>query len=210
MYGQPQQTYGMSPQTSYEHAASPANASAFANNNRGADSGLQSGLGDYARSGSTQPSQQNVAGSGTYGGHVTDPYGRGSYNGQGQYGQHNAEDALKPYGDSKTGPSPSLGQPGRTGSAANATNSGYGNNQSNYAPPQSQQGYGGYQNHHPMHTNHSSGYGNTGGASSHHVGGQGHQSGAYGGGYAGYGSSNHNNYSYGRGGASGWGGNYGH
>lgn len=203
MYGQPHHGYGMSPQTSYEQSASPANAGGFSNNMRGSDNALSGGLGEYGRSGSTQPTQQSTSASGSYTGNAGESYGRGAggaYSNQ-QYGQQ--DETLKPFGgESKGGPSPSLSQPGRAGSATN--NAGYGAGQSNYQQQQqqqSQQGFGGY----PNHLNQGSAYGGIGGLGGSHQGSaQSHQTGGYGG-YGGFGN---NNYQYGRG---GWGSNnYGH
>ncbi|EHK99225.1 putative CUE domain-containing protein [Glarea lozoyensis 74030] len=121
LHQQPYQGYGMSPGAPYEqHASSPA-AGGFGGG----------GLGEYGR-GSTQSSQtpQGLGASGAFGGAAHDAFSRGSpYQGQGQQhysgnqgSQPSAGDDLKPFGDSKTanGPSPSLSQAGRPGSATNA------------------------------------------------------------------------------------------
>src|SRR5438552_1220989 len=113
MYGQPHQGYGMSPQTSYEHSSSPANLAGFGQPSlQGRDSSVSGGLGEYGRSGSTQPSQaqQHSGNSGAFGG-MADVFGRGSYPAQTQQQgsqQGSSEENLKPYGDSKStgGPSP--------------------------------------------------------------------------------------------------------
>jgi hypothetical protein len=204
--------YAMSPGAPYEHASSPA-AGAFGGSSlHGRDSALSGGLGDYGRAGSAQSSQtpQGLGGSGAFGGH--DAFGRGSsYQGQNQYGaqqgnQPGASDDLKPFGDSKTanGPSPSLTQGGRPGSATNAAPG------SALPPPQSQQGYGGYPAHlqqgHGLHGSQAGGqYGGLGGAGGHQAAGQGHQNNQYGG-YGGFGG----NYYGGSQQRGGWGGNYGH
>lgn len=207
MYGQPHHGYGISPQTSYDQSASPANANAYANNMRGNENSLTGGLGDYGRSGSAQASQQSTSGAGGYSSHMADAYGRGAGGyGQAQYGSQ-GDEALKPFNESKAGPSPSMGQPGRTGSAAN---SGYGGNQTNFPPPGTQQqGYGGYPSHlSQMHNNQGSGYGGAiGGLGGHQSSAQSHQQSAGYGGYAGYGGNNSNSYNYG---GRGWGGSYGH
>ncbi|RDW94489.1 rnapii degradation factor def1 [Coleophoma crateriformis] len=213
LHGQPYQGYGMSPGAPYEHASSPAGAGFGASSLHGRDSALGGSLGDYGRAGSAQSSQtpQSIGG-GAFGG-VHDAFGRGSsYQGQSQQhynaqqgSQAGAGDDLKPFGESKTanGPSPSLSQAGRPGSATNTTPG------SALPPPQSAQqgGYGGYPSHlqqgHGLHGQAGSQYAGLGGAGSHQAAGQGHQSSQYGG-YQGFGG---NYYGNSRG---GWGGNYGH
>lgn len=204
MYGQPH-GYGMNAPSSYDNS-SPANSGYNQQSSlQSRDSGHGSNSNDYNR-GSTQPS--SVAGGG-FGG-VSD-YGRtqSGYQSQGQsqshghggYGgqQTSGSDELKSYGDSKTGPSPGLTQPGRPGSAANSA---AGQGQSGLPPPQShqqqqqQQGYSGY----PGGFNQSSQYGSGLGGLGGHQGGQQ-------GGYGGYGGFNQSYNQYGRG---GWGGNYTH
>ncbi|EKD15759.1 uncharacterized protein L3040_003116 [Drepanopeziza brunnea f. sp. 'multigermtubi'] len=211
---QPYQGYGMSPNAPYEHTASPAAGGFGASSLHGRESAL-GGLSDYGRAGSAQaaPTPQALGGGGAFGGH--DAFGRGSsYQGQGQQhynGQQGAQpgtgDDLKPFGDSKTanGPSPSLSQAGRPGSATNTT--------SGSALPQTQNptGYGGYPAHlqqpgQGLHANQTgSGYGGLGGTG-HQAGGQGHQNSQYGA-YQGFGGNNYYGNSQQRG---GWGGNYGH
>lgn len=219
MYGQP---HGYAPSSYDQHSSSPA-AGSFSQQSsmHGRDSGLGgSGLGDYGRTSSTQPS--GLGGSSGFGG--SDPFARsqsgyqsqsqgygqqqpGQSQGYGQqqpsqsqgYGQQQGQsDELKPFGDSKPGQSPAaVGQPGRPGSAANSVGA---QSQSGLPPPQShQQGFGGYPGF-----NQSSGYGGgLGGLGGHQ--GQGQGQGGYG---QGYGGGFGNSYSqYGRG---GWGGNYGH
>jgi len=187
----------------------------------GRDSALGGGLGDYARSGSAQPSQsQHTTAAGAGFGGLPEMFSRsqaGGYQNQ-PYGQQPGaqqtanEDSLKPFGDSKTGggPSPSaLGQPGRPGSATNNTPGQ--TSQSGLPPPQShQQGFGGG---YPSHLNqlqggqanqYGGGLGGLGGAQQQHGAAQqqSHQQsgyGQYGGFGGGYGS-------YNRG---GWGTNYG-
>ncbi|KAH9886882.1 hypothetical protein F4778DRAFT_443544 [Xylariomycetidae sp. FL2044] len=212
-YAQPH-GYGMSPQNPYEqHGSSPA-ASAFGQPSLGGrDSGLGSGIDNYGRAGSAQSGAPGLGGG--FGG-MHESFGRSSaYSSQNNQG-FNAPNApssntgaggddLKPYGDSKAaaGPSPSLGNNARPGSATNTTPAGSG-----LPPPQSAQqgmgGYGGYPSHlsHGLHGNQTGGNGFGLGAS----GGQGHNNGpysSYGGnqGFGGYGS-------YSRQGQGGWGGNY--
>ena len=222
MYGQPHQGYGISPQTSYDqHSASPANAGAFGQQHSvasGRDSAAPAGLGNYGRSGSTQPSDNSQQFSNTAAsnhGNVPDVFGRSQSgfpaqsSGLGSHMNQPAgnEDSLRTYGDSSKvsgGPSPALGQPsGRPGSAATPQA------QSGLPTPQgqsqSQQGYGGYMGQ--MHGQGGSQYGGGPGAlgGHHQYGGQSHQGGGYGAYGAGYGSS-----SYGNSNRGGWSANYGH
>lgn len=209
MYGQPHHGYGMSPQASYEQSATPASSGGLgASTNQGRDSGFTGGLGDYGRSGSTQPSQnqQHSSSYSSFPSETPEGFGRSSAT---QYGGQQNEGALKPFTDPKPGASPSLGQAGRTASTTNS--SAYAGNQSNYPQGQapSQQGFGGYPSHaSQLHNNHGSQYGGLGGLGGSHQGNaQSHQAGGYGnyGGGAGFGGNSYGN--YGRG---GWGGNYGH
>ncbi|USW55193.1 Putative ubiquitin system component CUE [Septoria linicola] len=196
MYGAPQ-NYG----SSYEqHSASPANTQAFSQNQR-STSGMGSSLGgldDYGR-GSAAPSahqQSNAYGS------MHDPFARSAsgFGAQGGYGQQamgGQEDSLKAYDSAKSGPSPSLGQPGRPGSAANSA---AGNAQSGLPPPQQGQHSafgGGYQGF----PSQGSQYNSLGGLGGHQQGQQG----------AGYGYGAGFNQTYGNYGQSrgGWGQNYG-
>lgn len=214
MYNQPHQ-YGISPHPSYDAAASPA-AGAFAQSAlHGRESAVGGGLGDYGRSAAT-PSSQPLGGSSAFGG-MHDPFGRtSSYQGQaqhyGQQGQAGATDDLKPFGadsaKAANGPSPSITQAARPGSAANNAPG-----QSGLPPPQSQQGYGGYPNHlqqqHALHGSQSgSQYSGLGGLGGHQAGGQaGHQASQYGGyGQHGFGGGSYYGNNQQRG---GWGGNYG-
>jgi hypothetical protein len=196
-YNQPHQGYG----GGYDqHSSSPF----------GRDTGLSGGLGDYGRSGSAQPSQSAQSGGSGFGG-GNDSFGRsqGGYQGQSSaYGgaqsgqQGSSDEALKPFGDTKSGPAPSpsaLGQPGRPGSATNTA----GQASSGLPPPQShQQGFGGY----PSHSQYGGGLGGLGGG--HTAGAQGGHQQGYGSNYgAGFGGgSNYGSYGAGRG---GWGANYG-
>ncbi|KAF1982261.1 hypothetical protein K402DRAFT_424698 [Aulographum hederae CBS 113979] len=213
MYGQPNHGYGMSPQTSYDqHSSSPANVSGFGQSSmHGRESTLGGGMGEYGRSGSTQPTQnQQNTGSGAFGGGMPESFGRSQggfpaqslgYGQQQSAQQTGAEDTLKPFGETKAagGPSPSLGQPGRPGSAANNTAQG---GQTGLPPPQShQQGFGGY----PGHLGQASQYGGLGGLGGHQAGAQSHQQGQYGGQYGGgFGGGSYGSY-----GGRGWGTNYG-
>lgn len=219
MYGAPAGYGHHSAFDQQQHSASPANSSAFGQNQQGsmrAASGMSSGLGggldDYARS-SAQATSQHTSG---FGG-MNDPFAR-SASGLGGYGQQQQQglgdegsSGLKPYAGmdpaSKSGPSPALGQPGRPGSAANS-NAG----SSGLPPPQQagQQsaGFGGY----PGFPGQGSQYGSLGGLGSHQqgqnagMGGQGGygQYGAGAGGFSQYGGG----YGSQRGGG-GWGANYG-
>jgi len=202
MYGHNHPGYGMSPQSSYDqHSSSPSNVSGFGQ--RGHDNSL-GGLGEYGRSGSTQPSQtqqQNTTNAPFSG--FPDSFARSQsgYQGQGQYSQGNqqsgTEDSLKPFGESKTaaGASPSsLAAQGRPGSATNTSGA---QGQSTLPPPQShQQGFGGY----PSHLG--SQYGGLGGLGTQQ---QSHQAGGYGGFSGAYAAGSYN-YNQQRG---GWSGNYG-
>lgn len=213
---QPYQGYGMSPAAPYDHSASPAAGGFGGSSLHGRDSAI-GGLSDYGRTGSAQSAQtpQALGGAGAFGG-SHDAFSRGtSYQGQNQghynaqqSSQPNAGDELKPFGDSKNtnGPSPSLSQAGRPGSATNTVPS------SALPPLQSQPvGYGGYPAHlqqqgHGLHgTQPGSQYGSLGGAGGHQPAGQGHQNSQYGG-YQAFGGNYYGN-SQQRG---GWGGNYGH
>ncbi|PMD48750.1 hypothetical protein L207DRAFT_16290 [Hyaloscypha variabilis F] len=207
------QGYGMTPGAPYDHAASPAAGGFGGSALHGRDSAI-GGLSDYGRAGSAQSAQtpQALGGSGAFGG-SHDAFGRGSYQAQQQYGaqqgnQQGAGDDLKPFGDSKVanGPSPSLSQAGRPGSATNTAPG------SALPPPQSQQaGYGGYPAHlqqqgHGLHGSQTGTYaGGLGGAGGHQAGGQGHQNSQYGG-YQAFGGNYYGNSQQQRG---GWGGNYG-
>ncbi|PQE12389.1 RNApii degradation factor def1 protein [Rutstroemia sp. NJR-2017a BVV2] len=211
IHAQPYQGY-MSPGAPYDHSSSPAAGGFVGSSLHGRDSALGGGLGDYGRAGSAQSSQapQALGGSGAFGG-VHDAFSRGSYPSNQHYngpqGSQPGSDDLKPFGESKAanGPSPSLSQAGRPGSATNTAPG------SVLPPPQSQQGgYGGYPSHvqqgHGLHGSQAgSQYGSLGGGGGHQGAGQGHQTSGYGG-YQGFGGNYYGN-SQQRG---GWGGNYGH
>lgn len=224
MYGQPHQGYGASSQTGYDQdSASPANTGAFTQQHAssGRDSAVPGGLGNYGRTGSTQPSEnpQQYPGAGASNhGSMPDVFGRSQSNYHGQnsgLGSHMSQqsgndDPLRNYGDSSKvpgGPSPALGQPGgRPGSVANVPGQ--------TGLPQSQgqgqggqgQGYGGYMGH-QMHSQQGSQYGGgPGGLGGHHQsGGQNHQAVGYGAYGPNYGSGFYGNSNRG-----GWGANYGH
>lgn len=225
MYGQPHQGYGASPQTGYDqHSASPANTGAFAQQHAssGRDSAAPGGLGNYGRTGSTQPpenSQQYSGAGASNHGSMPDVFGRsqstyqsqnsglGSHMGQ----QSGNDDPLRNYGDSSKvpgGPSPALGQPGgRPGSAANVPGQTGLPQSQGQGQGQSQQGYGGYMGH-QMHGQQGSQYGGGPGGlggGHHQSAGQNHQAGGYGAYGPGYGSGFYGNSNRG-----GWGANYGH
>ena len=195
MYSQPQHQY------SYDHSASPANAGSFNQNSMvGRD-------GTYGRAGSAQPAEaQQTGGSNAFGG-VNDPFGRthSGFGGQAQpmsqqhSGQHGNDDPGKSYdGGKAAGPSPSISQAHRPGSAVNTSGQQPGGQSGGFPPPLSQtnqQPFGGY----PQ-------YGGLSGVGAHHQGQGSHPQnsgyGAYGGsaafgGYAGYGSGRGWNGSYG-------------
>ncbi|KAL4866159.1 hypothetical protein BDV12DRAFT_173366 [Aspergillus spectabilis] len=196
MYGQPHGGF------SYDHSSSPAATGSFNQSIPGRDS-VYGG-----RTGSAQPSesQQSAAGSNAFGAGI-DVFGRS----QGSFGQNQpitqqtpvSSEETKAYDSSKTGgPSPSLSQANRPGSATNTP----GQSQSQTGLPplqgqQGQQGFGGYPHLNPQ-------YGGLGGLGGHQAAGNQthHQASGYGnyGGAAGFG-----NY-YGNTGRGGWGGNYGH
>lgn len=213
MYGAPQ-GYG----SSYDqHSASPANAGAFGQNQQASmrsASGMGSALGggssldDYGRS-SAQPASHNQ--SGGFNG-MNDPFARSTsgFGGQAAYGQQqqgmtggSQDDSLKPFTDSKSGPSPALGQPGRPGSATNSVG---GSTQAGMPQQQSHQSaFGGY----GSFPGQGSQYGGLGGLGSQQQGGQ---QGGYGGqGYGGYSAGfgqTYGGYGGSRGGG-GWGQSYG-
>jgi hypothetical protein len=218
-YGQAYPGYGMSPGAPYEHASSPAAGGFGASALHGRDSAL-GGLADYGRAGSAQSSQAPQSlGSGAFSAGAHDAFSRGAsyqtqtpqhYSGS-QGNQPGSADDLKPYGETKAanGPSPSLTQAGRPGSATNPA-------PGIHPPPQSQQaGYGGYPAHlqqgqHGLHGSQAgSQYGGLGAAGGHQGAGQGHQNSPYGGyqAFGGQGSYYGSGQQQQRGG--GWGGAYG-
>ncbi|KAK0897674.1 RNAPII degradation factor [Friedmanniomyces endolithicus] len=218
MYGAPG-GYGMGSQSSFDqHSSSPANASALGQNQQqssmrsasGMSSGLGGGLDDYGRSSAQSASHQSSA----FGG-MNDPFARsasgfGGQSGYGQQGMGGQEDSLKPYNESKTGPSPSLGQPGRPGSAANSASALQSGMPQQQQPSQQAAAYGGY----PGFPGQQGGsqYGGLGGLGSHQQQQQ-VQSGGMGGGqggYGGYGAGGFSQtYGAGYGSRGGWGSNYG-
>ncbi|CRG86086.1 RNA polymerase II degradation factor 1 [Talaromyces islandicus] len=196
MYGQP---------FSYDHSSSPANVGGF-------NQGLPARDSAYGRTGSAQPENQpsTAASNAAFGSGVPDVFGR-SQSGFGQNHQLSqqpvsSEEPSKSFETTKTGgPSPSLGQANRPGSATNSI-PGQPQSQSALPPLQGQQGqqggFGGY-----PQLNHQYG-GGLGGLGGHQAGGvtqNHHQASAYGN----YGAAGFGNY-YGNSGRGGWGGNYGH
>ncbi|EEP82548.1 predicted protein [Uncinocarpus reesii 1704] len=197
MYGQPQHAF------SYEHSSTPANTGAFTQGVPARDPG-------YGRTGSTQPTEgQQSTGSNAFGG-ISDVFGRT------QFGQNqpvapqqpgSGEETSKAFEASKAGgPSPSVSQANRPGSAANNVPSQPAASQVGLPPVPAQQGsqqaFGNYPHLNPQ-------YGGLGGLGTHHQTGASqthHQGGGYGNYGAGFGSNYYGN--TGRGG--GWGGNYGH
>ncbi|KAL4916300.1 hypothetical protein BDW62DRAFT_186486 [Aspergillus aurantiobrunneus] len=193
MYGQP---HGFS----YDHTSSPATAASF-------NQGLPGRESVYGRAGSAQPSesQQSAAGASAFGTGMTDVFGRS----QGGFGQNQpitqqapvSSEETKAFDASKTGgPSPSLSQANRPGSAANSAP---GQSQTGLPPlqaQQAQQGFGGYPHLNPQ-------YGGLGGLGGHQAAAnQTHHQAT---GYGNYGGAGFGNY-YGNTGRGGWGGNYGH
>ena len=152
VYGQP---YGAA-SGPYDHSSSQSAGFGGQSSLHRADSGLGSGLDNFARTGASQTgAQQGVSGSG-FGGGVHDPFGRNASTFQSQAGQSfgnasqpaasSSNDDLKPFGETKSGagPSPSLGG-ARPGSATQNVPSGPGS-----LPPQqsnTQAGYSGYPSH---------------------------------------------------------------
>ncbi|KAJ5594858.1 uncharacterized protein N7459_001066 [Penicillium hispanicum] len=189
MYGHP---HGFS----YEHSSSPANAASFNQAVPGRDS-------VYGRTGSAQPSdsQQSATGTNAFGSGMTDVFGRS----QAGFGQNQPVSQQPPVTAEETkgfeapkagGPSPSLAQANRPGSATNSV-PGQPQAQSGLPPlqgQQGQQGFGAYGHLNPQ-------YGGLGGLS-------GHQGATSQTGYANYGAG-FGNY-YGNTGRGGWGNNYGH
>lgn len=225
MYGQPHQGYGTTPQTGYDqHSASPANTGAFAqqHTSSGRESANPGGLGNYGRTGSTQPSEntQQYSGAGASNhSSMPDVFGRSQSTYQGQnsgLGSHMGQqsgndDPLRSYGDSSKmpgGPSPALGQPGgRPGSTANVPGQTGLPQSQGQGQGQGQQGYGGYMGHQmpgQQGSQYGGGPGGLGGGH-HQSGGQNHQAGGYGAYGPGYGSGFYGNSNRG-----GWGANYGH
>ncbi|KAI7610178.1 hypothetical protein KC343_g12036, partial [Hortaea werneckii] len=184
MYGAPG-GYGMGSHSAYDqHSASPANASAFGQNQAtsmrsasGMSTGLSSGLDDYGRSSMQSAASQQGSAFG-----MNDPFARSAsgFGGQPAYGQQSMaaqEESLKPFADStKSGPSPALGQPGRPGSAANSA---VGSTHGGLPPPGSNpSGFGGG---YPGFPGSGSQYGGLGGLGQQAQSGMGGQAGGYGG-----------------------------
>jgi hypothetical protein len=196
MYGQPHAF-------SYDHSSSPATAATFNQAIPGRDS-------VYGRTGSAQPSetqQSAAAGSNAFATGMSDVFGRT----QGGFGQNQPITQQPPVTTEETksfdtpkaaGPSPSLAQANRPGSA---TNSAAGQPQAQTGLPplqgqQGQQGFGGYPHLNPQ-------YGGLGALGGHQAAAsQTHHQPT---GYGNYGGAGFANY-YGNSGRGGWGGNYGH
>lgn len=229
MYGQPHHGYGMSPQTSYDqHSASPANGTGFGQQQAAPsrDGAASGSLGNYGRSSSAQPAENQQqyssagTGAGSFGG-MPDVFARGTPGfpsqtqglGHQQSGQSVTNDeSVRSYNDASKipgGPSPALGQPGgRPGSAANSMQ-GQNNLAATHSQSQSQQGYSGYPGHmnHQIHGQQTSQYGAGPAAlgAHHQSGAQSHQ----GSGYGAYGASFTGSYYGNNTNRGGWGGNYG-
>lgn len=208
MYGGPH-GYGVGPQSSYDqHSASPANTGAFGQNQQTSmrsTSGMSAGLGnldDYGRSSAQSGGHQQSGGFGSV--NENFPRSTSGFGGPSSYGQQSMaqqEDSLKPFADSKGGPSPALGQPG--GRPVSAANSAGGTAQSSLPPPQSHQSSFGAYGSFPGQ----GGYGGLGGLGNQQQQGQNTMGGQ--GGYGSYGSGGFSQYSnYGSRGGSGWGSNY--
>ncbi|KAI7571945.1 hypothetical protein KC317_g1190 [Hortaea werneckii] len=208
MYGAPG-GYGMGSHSAYDqHSASPANASAFGQNQAtsmrsasGMGTGLSSGLDDYGRSSMQSAASQQGSAFG-----MNDPFARSAsgFGGQPAYGQQSMaaqEESLKPFADStKSGPSPALGQPGRPGSAANSA---VGSTHGGLPPPGSNpSGFGGG---YPGFPGSGSQYGGLGGLGQQAQSGMGGQAGGYGG----YGAGSFGQAYGAYGSRGGWGSNYG-
>lgn len=193
MYGQP---HGFS----YDHSSSPANAASFNQATPGRDS-------VYGRTGSAQPSdnQQSASGANAFGSGMSDVFGRSPAG----FGQNPPVAQQAPVTADETkgfeapkagGPSPSLAQANRPGSA---TNSAPGQPQAQTGLPplqaqQGQQGFGGYGHLNPQY-----GGGGLGGIGGHQGAGSQTAYGGYGAGFSQYYGGNASR------GNSGWGSNYG-
>lgn len=193
MYGQP---HGFS----YDHSSSPANAASFNQAAPGRDS-------VYGRTGSAQPSdsQQSASGANAFGSGMSDVFGRSPAG----FGQNPpvaqqapvTADEAKGFEAPKTGgPSPSLAQANRPGSATNSV-PGQPQTQTGLPPLQGQQGqqaFGGYGHLNPQY-----GGGSLGGIGGHQGAGSQTGYGGYGAGFSQYYGGNASR------GNSGWGTNYG-
>jgi hypothetical protein len=197
MYGQPQHQY------TYEHSASPANAGGFGQTSMANREAI------YGRTGSAQPSEAQQ-GVGTPFGGITDPFAR-THSGFGaqaqpmsqQHSGHQgaAGEPTKDYEAGKTGgPSPSISQANRPGSATNIPGQQQGGQAGGFPAAQAQQaGQNAFGGSYPQY----SGLGSFGGhhqaQNSHHQQSTGY--GSYGSGAA---FSSYGGYGSGR----GWNGNY--
>ncbi|PGH27441.1 hypothetical protein AJ80_00919 [Polytolypa hystricis UAMH7299] len=202
MYGQPQHGF------SYDHTSSPANAAGFTQAVPGRES-------SYGRTGSAQPAegQQSTGGHSAFAG-IPDVFGRG----QSGFGQTqpitqqqpaSIEEASKGFEAPKAGgPSPSLAQANRPGSATNSAPGQPQAGQTGLPPVQGQQqAFGGYPHLNPQYSG-VGGVGGVGGLGGHHQAGA-NQTHHQGSGYGSYGAGFGSNY-YGNTGRGGWGGSYGH
>ncbi|KAJ5736348.1 uncharacterized protein N7483_001473 [Penicillium malachiteum] len=201
MYGQPHGGFN------YDHTASPANAAASFNQATPGRDSVYSG-----RTGSAQPAdnQQTATGANAFGATgMSDVFGRSQAGG---FGQNPSVAQQAPVTTEETkgfeapkagGPSPSLAQANRPGSATNNA-PGQAQTQTGLPPlqgQQGQQGFGGYGHLNPQ-------YGGLGGLSGHQAGAsQQQQQQQQTGGYNNYGAGFGNYYGNNRG---GWGNNYGH
>ncbi|KAJ5643935.1 uncharacterized protein N7484_006442 [Penicillium longicatenatum] len=193
MYGQP---HGFS----YDHTSSPANAAASFNQGTPGRDSVYGG-----RTGSAQPAdnQQTAAGTNAFSTGMSDVFGRSQAGGFGQnpsvaqQAPVTAEETKGFEAPKAGGPSPSLAQANRPGSATNNV-PGQPQGQTGLPPLQGQQGqqaFGGYGHLNPQ-------YGGLGGLSGHQ--GAASQTGGYNNYGAGF-----SNY-YGNNNRGGWGNNYGH
>ncbi|KKZ65265.1 hypothetical protein EMCG_08872 [[Emmonsia] crescens] len=198
MYAQPQHGF------SYDHASTPATAAAFNQGVPGRETG-------YGRAGSAQPSEAQASGHTAFGG-IPDVFGRtqsGFVQSQpiAQQQPVSAEEAAKGFEAPKAGgPSPSMAQANRPGSATNSVPGQPQAGQTGLPPaqgqPTSQQGFGAYPQLNPQ-------YGGLGSLGAHHQAGANathHQAS----GYSNYGAGFSGNYYGNTGRGGGWGGNYGH
>jgi len=194
-------SYNMPPQGPFDHNSSPAAGFGAHGSLHRDNSGLSSGLGDFARGAQSQSglggNSFGSGGAGGAGGSAMDAFNRAGFNQAQTAGAASAaNDDLKPF-DAKgaTGPSPALGgaRPGSATNNAPAAQTGL--------PPQS--GYGGYPGHLQHGLQGNSQYGMAGAGSGQHTSspyGSYNQSNFGGSGY--YGSQQRQ--------GGGWSGNYNH
>ncbi|KAF9889027.1 RNAPII degradation factor [Aspergillus nanangensis] len=187
---------------SYDHSSSPATGGSFNQAAPGRES-------VYGRTGSAQPSetQQSATGSNAFTSGMSDVFARS----QGGFGQNQPMSQQPPVSAEEpksfdtpkaAGPSPSLAQANRPGSATNSVPT-QPQAQTGLPPlqgQQGQQGFGAYPQLNPQ-------YGGLGSLGGHQAGAtQTHHQAT---GYGNYSAANFTNY-YGNSGRGGWGGNYGH